>query len=359
MPSVIRCFLGLAGVLLVLLAPGVPARAATPEGPRLALTIWSTSSHSRSLMTIDPTGGGRVKLVGGPERKGGLTAIPFAGPSWSPDGETLAFSAYPGKGQRRIYLVAADGTGLRSVPGTDGAINPVLSPDGHTLAFARFRVHIPQIDPKHPLRSLRSGFFGTTAWVRDLASGGERRLTEWRDGLHNTPSSFSPDGSVLALSRWGPRRMDATALSLATGAVSVLARNAEEPAYSPDGSRIAFVSYRDRNLVPGFDEPEAVSELYVKSLAGGALQRLTYTHDQQESSPSWDPSGERLAYTQSTGKEAIGFGFKSVVMQINADGTCATRILGWPAAKKSRNSAAPYGPVWQPGPGREAGTIAC
>lgn len=69
----------------------------------------------------------------------------------------------------------------------------------------------------------------------------------------------------------------------------MLARNAEAPVYSPDGSRIAFVSYRDRNVTEGFGEPVLASELHVRSAAGGRPQRLTRTHDWQEASPSWDP----------------------------------------------------------------------
>jgi dipeptidyl aminopeptidase/acylaminoacyl peptidase len=332
--------------------------ASPPEGPRLALTIWSTNSHIRSVMTIDPSGADRVKLLAGHARKG-VAAVPFEGPTWAASGDLLAFSGYVAKGPPRIFLVSPDGSALHAVPGTENATHPVLSPDGHTLAFSRALLRMPPTDPDHPLRSIRKGFFGTTAWVLDLVSGRQRQLTKWRDGLHNIPSSFSPDGSTLALTRSSPRKEQATALSLEDGVVTVLADNAEQAVYSPDGTRIAFVSYRDRNLVPGFDEPEAVSELYVKALADGKLWRLTQTHDRQESSPAWDPSGERLAYTQSTGTEAIGFGFKTVVMQVNADGTCARRVIGWPAAKRSRNSAALYGPVWQPGPGRDAGRIVC
>jgi hypothetical protein len=39
-------------------------------------------------------------------------------------------------------------------------------------------------------------------------------------------------------------------------------------------------------------------------------------------------------------------------MQINADGTCPTKLLSSPRAKF-------FAPAWQPGSGREAGRIAC
>lgn len=332
--------------------------AATQEGPRLALIIWSLDSNIRSVVTIDPSGAGEVKLLGGPGHQR-IVAIPFAGPSWSPNGDLLAFGGYSADGTKRIFFVAPNGSALHAVPGTRGATNPILSPDGRTLAFSRERIRNPSFDPQHPLRSIHKGYFSTTTWALDLASGRQRQLTKWHDGLHNMPSSFSPDGSLLALTRSDSHGPAAIALDLVDGSEVVLARDAEQPAFSPDGTSVALISYRDRNLMEGFDEPLAVSELYVKSLDGGELHRLTYTHDHQESSPSWDPSGERLAYTQSIGPEPIALGFKTAVMQVNANGTCPKRVIDTRAVENLRSSAALYGPVWQPSPGREASPIAC
>jgi hypothetical protein len=39
-------------------------------------------------------------------------------------------------------------------------------------------------------------------------------------------------------------------------------------------------------------------------------------------------------------------------MEVNADGSCPTKILSIPRT-------AVLNPIWQPGPGREAGPIAC
>jgi Tol biopolymer transport system component len=58
-----------------------------------------------------------------------------------------------------------------------------------------------------------------------------------------------------------------------------------EPAFSPDGSRIAYV----RN-----DEGAEVFNLYTKPVAGGAPLRLT-TSSVSEGSPTWSPDGARIA----------------------------------------------------------------
>jgi len=57
-----------------------------------------------------------------------------------------------------------------------------------------------------------------------------------------------------------------------------------DPAWSPDGTRLAFVSHRDGNW-----------ELYTLELATGALNRLTYTPG-FEGAPTWSPDGAFIAY---------------------------------------------------------------
>lgn len=342
----VRRALGLA--LLGLLLPAGHGSADVPSGPRLAFVSWGPEAARFELSSIDPAGSALRRISSGSQRKPRGAPLPFQGPTWSPDGSTIAFAAYTASGKPAIFMVAADGGGLRMVPNTRGATNPVLSPDGHFLAFARTRQRIPQIDPDHPLRSLRGMYLSTTTWLHDLDSGKSRRLTTWRNGLINTPASFSSDGSAIGLSRAGPRGSDAIALDVASGNAVVLAHNAEDPVYSPDGSWIAFLSYRDGNLTEGFDEPVEVSELYVRPVRGAGMQRITRTPELQEAKPSWDPSGERLAYAQDSSR----------VMQVNRDGTCRTKVFG-KSRKNSSDDVALFGPSWQPGPGREAGRIVC
>jgi hypothetical protein len=52
----------------------------------------------------------------------------------SPDGSHLAYAARQG-GSQRLYLRAMDSLETKSVPGTDGAVNPFFSPDGQGLGF--------------------------------------------------------------------------------------------------------------------------------------------------------------------------------------------------------------------------------
>lgn len=334
-----------------LLAGGTPAdgRAPAPKGPRLALISLTKGGRGHvRLQTVDQWGAHRRSLLDGP-LAGRRVPLPFFAPDWSKDGRQLAFAAAVPK--HSIYGIGPDGAGLRAI-GASGT-NPVFSPDGDTIAVARSRFR-SRIDRRHPTKF--HVYSSTTTWLVNLNGGGARRLTPWRNGLSVSPSSFSPDGSVLMVTKNDSKRNGPIALAMQIdgGATRVVARNAAEPAVSPDGSQVALISYADGNEVEAEDRLAPAGELYVMRSDGTRPRRLTYTHDRTEAHPSWDPAGQRIAYDRlpaGIGLEEL-FPFGDSVMQINADGTCPTKII------QVRGTAF-YGPAWQPGPGREAGRIEC
>lgn len=336
MHRVIRRILGV-GALALLLAAGV-ASAVAPGGARLAVVKFTLQPQRLELLNVDASGAQPVRLAGG-GRGARPLPYPFSPVAWTPDGSRLAFSGAVGPGRKgsdspilKIFLVDADGANRRVVPGTTNGFWPVFSPDGRTIAFTRFRQ--------------RRRFESATVWTVDLATGAQRRLTPWRNGLEYIASSFSPDGTTLLVTRTDDRRTDTPeplALRLDGGGSKRLLIDGALPVYSPDGSEIAL-----------FREQTEDSDLYVLDAATGSLRRLTRTPRNIELFASWDPSGERLAFIRfSAGNsERASFGFGDSVMQINADGSCPTKAIS------TRNTAF-YTPAWQPGPGREAGRIAC
>lgn len=339
------------------------AGAAAPPGPRVAFAMWKlTKPMEVRLESVDANGLGRRTLAG----KGRIWPAIFDGGSWLPDGSAIAFAGAPrkarSKSNHRIYLVAADGSGPRPIPGTRGAGEPLVSPDGTTLAFTRTKLKEPKIDLKPPfdIPPVSGGYFSTTTWIIDLPSGKARRLTPWRNYLTASPTSFSPDGKTLVLDRDKPGDggPEVVMHELASGRESVFARGAEEAVFSPDGTRLAMVSYRDGLRVDTGDGPVSVGELYVVNADGSAWHRLSHTADRQEAGPSWDPSGQRLAFTRDSGPEWLSLGTTNVVMAVNADGSCSTVIFG---SRRAAGAQGPglYEPSWQPGPGREAGPIVC
>jgi dipeptidyl aminopeptidase/acylaminoacyl peptidase len=187
----------------------------------------------------------------------GLVLAGLGNVSWSAEGEQVAFLATPesraeAEGSRwQIYVAGADRSEAHAVPGTKGASRPVLSPDGRWVAFARYRERTRHFDPKNPIGWFTHRYASTTTWIAPVAGGKPRRLTPWGNGRFSSPSSFSPDGSLLAVSVDSQSKPEAVdLLDAATGKPRKVEAEASEAAFSPDGSRIAFSSYRDHGSAP-------------------------------------------------------------------------------------------------------------
>lgn len=293
-------------------------------------------------------------------------------PAFSPDGSLITFTgsvvgADGGVESPVILVVGADGTGLRALRGTFTEGEPVFAPDGHTIAFATLKVI------GGPLERPGKALSGDGAYVLlgirsvDIDDGSQRMVTPWHPWGQDPalyPSSYSPDGSTLAVTAWpfnGSMRPRVVAVRLDGSGSTLLAKNAVEPAFSPDGSRIAFVRVhthvkplphrrkrtimRTRTLIR--------KDLYVMRADGSGLIRLTRSPRLLEERPSWDPSGERIAFNSyRPGPGPLSLPSDTSAMQINADGTCLTKML------PSRHQGI-KGVAWQPGPGRGAGPIEC
>jgi Tol biopolymer transport system component len=354
----------LAASLLIVFMGAVAV--ASPPGPRLAVVKLRKQEWTQ-LLTVDPLGGAPESLYALSAAKDAQSVYPWSAPSWSPDGGQIAFTALDealpefGETGTSLVRISADGGPVKAIPGTKNGFDPVFSPDGHTVAFARQR----EFHTSKP-----SGDFESVAiWLADLNTGKSRPLTPWRNGVFLFPASFSPDGSRLAVSRRiGGKPIEAVEIGLDGKPVRVLARNAYEPVYSPNGQYIAFLRGPIKEVVRRFPSggrlrlSAPLNDVYVRSSLGGVVRRVTNTKRAAEEAPRWDPSGRRLAYTEwrpfDYGKEppdiqeAIAFGFGKAVRTINADGTCPTTVL-------SGLDSMHYAAVWQPGAGREAPPLSC
>lgn len=342
--------------------------AALPPGPRLAVVALRDPEWTQ-LFTVDPQGGARQSLYSLSAAKAPTAVYPWSPPAWSPDGSRIAFTTLDeeppdfGSTGTSLATISAEGGALKPIPGTTNGFQPVFSPDGRTLAFAK---QSEEEVRDHAGRSHDS--VSVSIWLADLQTGKTRPLITAGRGDLYIPASFSPDGSRLAISRKiDGGQSEAVVYGLDGRQISILASNAYEPIYSPDGKSIALLRGPRKDVTRHFPPSgrlhlsARMTDIFVMPASGGPLRRVTDTPRGAEETPRWDPSGLLLAYTEwrpfDYGKESafvqesVGFGFGKAVQVINADGTCPMTIL---SGLDSIYSAA----VWQPG-ARAASPISC
>ena len=196
-------------------------------------------------------------------------------PSWSPDGQWLAFAS-DRDGRRNIYVMDAVGGNLRRLTDNNGFYSwPRWSVDGQRLIFT---------------------------------------------ALNQNPTvtySVSLDGSDL-------RPLDN--LNLPTGSVQVdpgYELRDVSRAHSPDGSRIAFLTYRDHGWGIYISQNEAFQDA-----------RLLVTVGIFTEAPTWSPDGRRVAY--------VGMGDGSADLYVvDVDGNHSPRRLTF-------SQVIDTSPVWRP-----------
>ncbi len=124
-------------------------------------------------------------------------------------------------------------------------------------------------------------------WLMDLDGANARALTHDRS-IALSPA-WSPDGSLIAFSTYRDHGSPHLYVVPATGGrlyqVSARPGLNTSPAYSPDGSEIACTLSQDGN-----------PEIYVLDARGGSARRLT-DNRAIDTSPSWSPTGQQIAFT--------------------------------------------------------------
>lgn len=246
----------------------------SPDGKKIAFVSKRDGNPEIYVMNAE-TSGTPTRLTNNPADAGMATGFSDSQPTFSPDGKKIAYVS----GYDIWVMSATDGTGKTNLtPTAQGATNfqeadPAFSPDGKQIAYERqgdiYRMNADgtgQIDITKRLRTT------------------------------NDPS-FSPDGTKLALSarsqsfdRLGRYNTDIVTLSLAPEnlardepVVTVLDANTFAdvgPAFSPDGTRIAFASSRS-----GTD-----FDIWTLPAGGGTAVSLTRSTATEDTSPDWGPA---------------------------------------------------------------------
>lgn len=261
-----------AGVIIGAMLVSAGRGDAAFPGDNGLLVYEETTKGPSGLYTVDPAGSGT-----GPTR---FTDLDDAtGPAWSPDGSRVAFDRYS-DGNAGLWVVDADGAGLQrltTAESSDGVTvrhyDPAWSPDGTQLALQLYTYDYGQNSAQTSIATV------------DAAPGA-------------TPTVIVPGTS-------GTRH--------------------GKPVWSPDGTRIAFVT--------GVVGTASVNEdIWTASPTGDDLQRVTSSGG-YKATVDWSPDSSMLVYQHGRGEAAE-------IAVVNRDGG-TPRFL-------TDNKSSERIPVWSP-----------
>jgi WD40 repeat protein len=197
-----------------------------------------------------------------------------------------------------LWAIHADGSGAEDIfPGL-GLPSVAWSPDGkRLLAVSEYRVYLAQVTGDGVGPFVDTGFDtgGATAC---------NHKTGHRNPCQDAAFTFAPDGEHIAFVQrctWSaPGCMFITTMDLRTGERTELTetqRNARHgvalPAWSPDGSSIAFTTETNQFL----SESEVpIAKLSIVDADGRNLRRLDLGN-LSVAAPQWSPDGNLIAFT--------------------------------------------------------------
>jgi Ca2+-binding RTX toxin-like protein len=238
-------------VAAVALAAAPAAQAAFPgHNGRIAARGPATFG----LFTFAPDGSDPRALTGSQDQDGGV--------SWSADGRRLAFHRAAGPGTN-VYVMNADGSGLVQLTYNGRSMEPAFSPDGKTIAFVLFD---------------EEGTSSHDVYAMDADGSNVRELTT----EHGWDPSYSADGSRIVFETNRGNRFNIAIMNADGSDERVLtSAYSTAPDFSPDGARIVY---------------SGANAVHVMNADGSGDVTLTGTPDVYDQMPAFSPDGSTIAF---------------------------------------------------------------
>jgi Tol biopolymer transport system component len=275
---------------------------ATLIGTNGKIAFTSNRDGNNEIYAMNADGTGQVNLTN--------NAADDREPAWSPDGARIAF-ATTRHGDWEIYVMNADGSGLaRLTTNTWLDSDPTWSPDGSKIAFTTnrngpdFDIYVMSsngtgqtfLDADFPSDHQPSWLAdGRIAFISDRTGSNEPWIMDG-DGTDQaaldenffddqTPNG-SPDSSLIAFATSANDQgnsydiwtITTDAQANYTSLPTPVGPDDIQPAWSPDGTRIAFASERDGNF-----------EIYTMNPNGSGQTRRTTNGSARDTQPDWQP----------------------------------------------------------------------
>ena len=266
----------LAGAVATAALAAAPTALATFPGENGAIAF----SRGGDIWVVDANGADERRLTSGAEHAD-------TRPEWSPDGQWILFNREGTQGAH-MYRMRADGSAVTWIgPGQQ----PVFSRDGRRIAYGDGdQVVVANLDGSNPTTITDDRWFrGAKDWspVSDLILWEIEDNTDWI-------GATAPNGSELSIAGG---REDTEALPGRDDAISL-----QEPEWSPDGTRIAATfslapphpCWYEPELPPECPRPDPEVGINVIDLSGNR----TLIRPGQGFAPAWSPDGTRIAFQE-------------------------------------------------------------
>jgi len=271
---------------------GADSCPAVPNGYRVAMS--STRISNQEIWTTDFNGGAAQRLT--------TNSAADTGPRFDASGSRIVFNSNRFSGRDEIFSMNANGSSLRQLTNISGNNRaPAFSPDGSKITFI----------------SSRAGG-QRNVWIMDANGANQIKLTT-NLGFSNTAGNpvFNHDGTRIAFDSdrgsIGNANHDIFTIS-PTGTEELRLTTAllrdTHPSYSPDGSRIVFISFRNGESTNG--------EIYTMNADGSDQRRVTDSVF-RETEPAFTRDGAQIVFQ-------ADYDGDGEVYAINRDGTGLRRV---------------------------------